>query len=135
MGERTRKPGEPGFGTPGKPGSVSDPDPGGSEHTLFYHRTLLRVPGQDPVTAYPSDAFAGDTNKFVCYTKSNQDFVNYCTAWEKRHSTLSPQKILKDGVVAPVVDKDLTVVGHFGWFTGTQIWLPESTPKAIGTGG
>jgi hypothetical protein len=121
MGERTRKPGEAGFGIAGKPGSVSDPDPGGADHTISYHRSFLRVPGQDPVTAYPADAFAGDANSFTCYTKSNQDFENYATPWEKRH-----------GWGGPVVDQDLTVVGHFGWWAGTLILLPESSLMGSG---
>ena len=131
MGEVKRGPGVPGFGRPGNPGYIGANDPDGSQHTLSYHRTLLRVPGDNPVTAYPSTSFAGENvNSFICYTKSNQEFINYATPWEKSHS--GPES--KAGPGYPVVDPDLAVVGHFGWFDGSSIWLEKPAPRSVGDG-
>jgi len=131
MGDRPRRPGTPGFGVPGKPGHVSDPDPGGVLHTIQYHRTLMPVPGVTQVTVYRADGIGGDNvNSFFCYTKSNQDFANYATPWEKKYSRLA----LSSGGVDPVVDRDLAVVGYYGWLDGSSIWLPKGTVRSIGSG-
>ncbi len=63
MGEQPRKSGTAGFGIAGKPGYTRVPDP---VDGLSYHRTLMRLPGQDPVTAYPIASFAGENINSSC---------------------------------------------------------------------
>jgi hypothetical protein len=103
MGERPFRPGEPGFGVAGKPGYKMVDDPDGSILTQTLHRTLLRVAGEDEVTAYRYGSIKGvNVNTFICYTKSKQDFLNYATDWEKRYSILTRPERGRFTVVAGV---------------------------------
>ncbi|HXT06904.1 MAG TPA: hypothetical protein VN715_08215 [Roseiarcus sp.] len=50
------------------------------------------------------------------------DFPRYATAWERSHSLLVDPSF----EAAPVVDANLLVVGHIGWFSGRWYWAQKS---------
>lgn len=127
MGEILRKPGQPGFGVPEKPGYVRVPGEV-LNPTLSYHRTLMRVAGVEAVEAYFLRSDGTGVNYGMAYTKSNQDFATYATPWEKQFSNLA-RHVGAD----PVLDDDLRVIGHYGWFNGKQIHIPRGVLDSRGT--
>ncbi|MEN3379523.1 MAG: hypothetical protein V7604_4878 [Hyphomicrobiales bacterium] len=59
--------------------------------------------------------------------KKDQDFKKYATGWEILHSRIPFGD--GSGNVDPVVDENMTVVGHFGVFSGDQIYVPPGIPS------
>lgn len=53
--------------------------------------------------------------------KPDQDFSGHATAWEDEYSVLTSSWSQR---VEPVVDNNLTVVGHLGWFRSSEILIP-----------
>jgi hypothetical protein len=61
--------------------------------------------------------------------KKDQEFKKYATDWEIKHSRIPFGD--GNGQVDPVVDENMTVVGHFGTFGGKSIYIPPSKqPRA-----
>jgi hypothetical protein len=61
--------------------------------------------------------------------KKDQEFKKYATDWEIKHSRIPFGD--GNGQVDPVVDENMTVVGHFGTFGGKSIYVPPSKqPRA-----
>jgi hypothetical protein len=64
--------------------------------------------------------------------RKDQDFKTYATPWEILHSKLPFGA--GSGNVDPVVDNNMTVIGHVGWFESDSIFLPvhalQGTRKA-----
>src|SRR5215470_10949628 len=110
----------------------------------FYHRTLdgwaelARLPYIDYVAR--KDAFdraAEKTGKVlgtaykirdrkllpILYVeKKDQDFRSYATRWEFTHSKLA--FAMWGGSGEPLVDENLTVIGHIRWFDRDSIFVP-----------
>src|SRR5438045_1455742 len=90
-----------------------------------YHRTLngglQKLPYSDFEARKSSFVKAGAITAFrmqhgslvllVALLKKDQDFEQYATDWEKSFSTLCSGGTIMD----PVVDANMTVVGHYGW--------------------
>lgn len=72
-----------------------------------------------PLTAYKLET--GKLVKTTIWEKANQNFWAYATAFEKEWSKLADLKNALD----PVVDQDLTVVGHVGRVDGGSILVPK----------
>jgi hypothetical protein len=60
--------------------------------------------------------------------KRDQDFGTYATPWETRHSTLPFGS--GAGHAEPVVDENMTVVGHIGWYGAKDIYVPQKEANA-----
>ena len=58
--------------------------------------------------------------------KKDQEFKKYATGWEIKHSRIPFGD--GHGCVDPVVDENMTVVGHLGAFNGKEIYVPRSQP-------
>src|SRR5262249_2598578 len=54
--------------------------------------------------------------------KKDQDFKTYATAWEIRHSKLPFGS--GSGKADPLVDDNMTVIGHVGWYDTDSIYVP-----------
>lgn len=54
--------------------------------------------------------------------KKDQEFKNYATDWEILHSTILSGD--GAGTVDPVVDENMTVIGHYGKFDSQYIFVP-----------
>ncbi len=61
--------------------------------------------------------------------KLDQDFDSYATEWEDTYSTLT--SIWKQRV-EPVVDDELKVAGHHGWWWASEILVPGQRPARQG---
>jgi hypothetical protein len=110
---------------------MADIDP-----TAEYHRTLDGRISRLPYIDYEArtEAFrkAGARTAYtvrdkglvpIMYLeKKDQDFKKYATDWEILHSRIPFGD--GSGNVDPVVDENMTVVGHFGEFRGDQIYVP-----------
>jgi hypothetical protein len=57
--------------------------------------------------------------------KKDQEFKTYATSWEILHSRLPFGS--GSGKADPVVDENMTIVGHYGWFESSSIFLPPNT--------
>ncbi|HJS09057.1 MAG TPA: hypothetical protein VJ809_15415 [Pirellulales bacterium] len=55
--------------------------------------------------------------------KKDQDFAKYATSWEH---TFSKCVRGEGGTAEPVVDENLTVIGHIGWFWDSDVWIPAA---------
>jgi hypothetical protein len=60
--------------------------------------------------------------------KKDQDFKKYATPWELRHSKIPFGT--GSGMVDPLVDDKMTVIGHIGWFVNGWIFTPEHALNA-----
>lgn len=56
--------------------------------------------------------------EIVAQQKKDQEFANYATDWERRFS-----KLCSTGHMEPVLDKNGTVIGHYGWMVGDKIFI------------
>src|SRR5262245_56579575 len=56
-----------------------------------------------------------------------RDFARFATTWELRHSKVPFGD--GHGNVSPVVDENMVVVGHYGSFDSSEIFLPEDLPQ------
>ena len=54
--------------------------------------------------------------------KKEQDFAKYATRWENDHSKLIHGH--GAGRVFPVVNEDMTVIGHYGTFSNYEVYAP-----------
>jgi hypothetical protein len=109
----------------------------------FYHRTLGDQLAKLPYIDYEvrKDAFEEGAKRVgwtlgTAYTirnkklvpllyvlKKDQDFKTYATRWEIAHSKLAFGT--GSGTSDPVVDDNMTVVGHVGWFDCDSIFVPQ----------
>src|SRR5262249_13621091 len=72
----------------------------------------------------------------------NQDFKQGATEWEGAFSNLLAPKLPwgshpfadRNLRADPVVDSNFTIVGHYGWFRGDTIWVPNSALTVLGKG-
>ena len=60
--------------------------------------------------------------------KPDQDFSEYATLWEDDYSVLTA---IWSQRVEPVVDNKLTVVGHLGWFSSSEILIPAARYQTL----
>jgi hypothetical protein len=104
-----------------------------------YHRTLDGYLATLPYEYYEArNAFkkAGARTAFtmrdkglvpIMYLqKKDQEFKKYATAWELKHSRIPFGD--GHGCVDPVVDENMTVIGHLGTFNGKEIYVPRKQP-------
>lgn len=103
-----------------------------------YHRTLDNSLAQMPYEYYEARTKVFRQNGVrTAYTFRNatlvpitfreqkdRDFKKYATAWELAHSKL-PYGDGK-GIVWPVVDENMTVIGHYGSFDYSHIFVPAN---------
>lgn len=61
--------------------------------------------------------------KVLYVLKKDQEFRSYATPWEIGHSRLSFG--WGSGNAAPLVDDNMTVVGHVGWFKPETVFFPQ----------
>ena len=108
-----------------------------------YHRTLDGYLSKMPYADYEArkDVFrkAGARNAYtirdkglvpIMYLeKKDQEFKKYATGWEIKHSRIPFGD--GNGRVDPVVDENMTVVGHLGAFNGKEIYVPERQPTTL----
>jgi hypothetical protein len=106
----------------------------------MYHRTLLSKPGVDRAEVYRYDLETGEIKQWSAFTKSNHNFRDHFTDWERGWSTLTRVKPGRFSVNAwtsysfdPVVDDNLTIIGHYGWAKGNRIFVPENS-RRVGKG-
>jgi hypothetical protein len=108
----------------------------------LYHRTLGNMFAKLPYIDYEikKDAFEEAAQKTgitlgtaykirdrklvpVLYVlKKDQDFKTYATPWEILHSKLP--FTAGTGKADPVVDENMTVIGHIGWFGTKSVYVP-----------
>jgi hypothetical protein len=60
--------------------------------------------------------------------KRDQEFGVYATRWEARHSTVPFGS--GSGHAEPVVDENMTIVGHVGWYGAQHIYVPAKEANA-----
>lgn len=97
--------------------------------------------GQDAHRKEQEDAHAKRVGAFYAHQRSgdkmvqvrvmpkhDQDFQAYATEWEDRYSTLTANWKRR---VEPVVDDKLTLVGHYGWFSSSEILIPEGRSPTL----
>ena len=60
--------------------------------------------------------------------KHDQKFADYATPWETAYSSLTPNFKRR---VEPVLDEELTVVGHLGWWWASEILMPLSRGDTV----
>jgi hypothetical protein len=59
--------------------------------------------------------------KVLIVPRSDAYFEGYATQWERKYSKLCYASYR---TAEPVVDERLRVIGHMGWWSDTQIWIP-----------
>jgi hypothetical protein len=105
-----------------------------------YHRTLDGSLAAVPYLYYEvrNEAFrkAGARTAYVIrdntfapimyLQKKDQEFNKYATDWELKHSRIPFGD--GHGKVDPVVDENMTVIGHLGTFNGKEIYVPRKQP-------
>jgi hypothetical protein len=74
----------------------------------------------------------GNLVPVVYVLKRDQDFKTYATSWEILHSKLPFGS--GSGSADPVVDENMTVVGHHDWYGESSIFLPSRTWRAYDGG-
>jgi hypothetical protein len=88
--------------------------------------------GRLPYAGIAAYQIAGESLKPIRIDwRKDQDFEKHATPWEKVHSKLA------NGArygADPVVDSDLMVVGHFGRFHGTHVFVPKGRGIGLGVG-
>jgi hypothetical protein len=107
---------------------------------MYRARALARGPGD--ITAYRSGNIVGaGVNSFTADIASKENFAKYATDFELIFSILTKPERPWGHVSAytsyradPVIDDDWLIVGHFGWFKGDDIWVPNSAPRTRGKG-
>ena len=70
----------------------------------------------------------GISQKIRIMPKPDQDFSEYATLWEDDYSVLTA---IWSQRVEPVVDNKLTVVGHLGWFSSSEILIPAARYQTL----
>lgn len=70
----------------------------------------------------------GISQKIRIMPKPDQDFSEYATLWEDDYSVLTA---IWSQRVEPVVDNNLTVVGHLGWFSSSEILIPAARYQTL----
>jgi hypothetical protein len=105
-----------------------------------YHRTLDGYISKLPYADYEArtEVFrkAGARTAYTIRDKSlvpimylekkDQEFKKYATGWEIKHSRIPFGD--GHGCVDPVVDENMTVIGHLGTFDGQEIYVPRKQP-------
>jgi len=103
----------------------------------YYHRTFQVVTKRDWVAPFESrrDSFekSGIRRGYyfvsnqqlaekILFPKKDQQFEDYATPFERLYSTLvrSPS-----AAAEPIVDKNMTVIGHLGWYGADEIFVEK----------
>jgi hypothetical protein len=133
-------------------------DPMGDEQDAQYHRTFEKFSmgmwpvwkknpigwnyrGQEVFRQEQEDAHAARVGAFYAYQrvgdamqqvrvmpKSDQNFFLHATKWELTYSTLVPTSLKR---AEPVVDDNFALVGHYGWFSASEILIPKTTSATL----